>query len=89
VDISPEAQSTKIQFAKHLKLKKKEDQRVDTLILLRRGNKIPLEGVTETKLKAETEGMNPETAPPGDPCHKQPPNTNNIVDAKKSLLIGA
>ena len=36
---------------------KKEDQSVDTLILVRRGNKIPIEGVTETKLGAETEGM--------------------------------
>jgi hypothetical protein len=40
-----------------MKLKKKEDHSVDTLILLRRGNKIPLEGVTETKCEAETEGM--------------------------------
>jgi hypothetical protein len=32
-----------IQFAKHRKLKKKEDQSVDTLILLKRGNKIPKE----------------------------------------------
>ena len=40
-----------------MKLKKKEDQSVDTLILLRRGNKIPMEGVTETKFRAETEGM--------------------------------
>jgi hypothetical protein len=47
----------KIQFAKHMKLKKKEGQSVDTLILLRRGNKIPMEGVTETKCEAETEGM--------------------------------
>ena len=39
-----------------MKLKKKEDQSVDTLILLRRGNKIPMEGVTETKCGAETEG---------------------------------
>jgi hypothetical protein len=45
----------KIQFAKHMKLKK-EDQSVDTLILLRRGNKIPMEGVTETKCRDETEG---------------------------------
>jgi hypothetical protein len=29
---------------------------VDTSILLRRGNKIPMEGVTETKFGAETEG---------------------------------
>jgi hypothetical protein len=40
-----------------MKLKKKEQQRVDTLILLRRGNKITMEGVTETKFRAETEGM--------------------------------
>jgi hypothetical protein len=37
-------------------LKKKENKSVDTLILLRRGNKIPMEGVTETKLGAKTEG---------------------------------
>jgi hypothetical protein len=40
-----------------MKLKKKEDQSVDSLILLRRGNKIFMEGVTETKCGAETEGM--------------------------------
>jgi hypothetical protein len=39
-----------------MKLKKKEDQSVDTLLLLIMGNKIPMEGVTETKLGAETEG---------------------------------
>ena len=38
-----------------MKLKKKEDQSVDTLFLLRMGNKIPIEGVTETKFGAETE----------------------------------
>jgi hypothetical protein len=35
---------------------KKEDQIVDTLILLRRGIKIPIKGVTETKCGAENEG---------------------------------
>ena len=39
-----------------MKLKKKKDQSVDTSILLRRGNKIPMEGVTETKFGAEMEG---------------------------------
>jgi hypothetical protein len=39
-----------------MKLKKKEDQSVDTSILLRSGNKITMEGVTETKC-GETEGM--------------------------------
>jgi hypothetical protein len=38
-----------------MKFKKKEDQSVDTLILLRRGYKIPMEEVT--KSRAETEGM--------------------------------
>jgi hypothetical protein len=36
----------KIQFTDHMKLKKKEDQSVDTSVLLRWGNKIPMEGVT-------------------------------------------
>ena len=39
-----------------MKLKKKEDQSVDTSFLLRMGNKIPMEGVTETKFGAEMEG---------------------------------
>jgi hypothetical protein len=47
----------KIQFAKHMKLKKKEDQCVATSILLRRGNKISMEGVTETKFRGENQGM--------------------------------
>ena len=46
----------KIQFAKHKKIKKKEDQRVDTSLLLRIGNKIPMEGVTETKCGAKIKG---------------------------------
>jgi hypothetical protein len=39
-----------------MKLKKKEDQSVDTSYLLRMGNKIPMEGVTETTFGAETKG---------------------------------
>jgi hypothetical protein len=54
LDISPELRIPKIQFTKYMKLKK-EDQAVDTSILLRRGSKIPMEGVTETKYGAETE----------------------------------
>jgi hypothetical protein len=45
----------KIQFTKHMKLEK-EDQSADTSFLLRMRNKIPMEGVTETKFGAETEG---------------------------------
>jgi hypothetical protein len=46
----------KIQFPKHMKLKKNEDWSVDTMTLLRSGNKTPLEGVTETKFGAEMKG---------------------------------
>jgi hypothetical protein len=46
----------KIQFAKRMKLKKNEDQSVDTVPFLRIGNKTPMEGVTETKFGAETKG---------------------------------
>jgi hypothetical protein len=46
-----------------MKLKKKEDYSVDTLFLLRMGSKISMEGVTETKLRAEPEGMNIQRLP--------------------------
>jgi hypothetical protein len=39
-----------------MKLKKKEDQSMDTSFLLRMGDKTPMEGVTESKFRAETEG---------------------------------
>jgi hypothetical protein len=38
-----------------MKLKKKEDQSLDTLFLFRMGNKIPMEGITETIFRAEKE----------------------------------
>jgi hypothetical protein len=38
-----------------MELKKEEDQSMDTLVLLRRGSKIPMEGYTEAKCGAETE----------------------------------
>ena len=46
----------KIKFAKCMKLEKNKDQSVDTLPLLRIGNKTPMEGDTETKFGAETKG---------------------------------
>jgi hypothetical protein len=39
-----------------MKLKKNEDQSVDTLTLLRIGNKTLMEGITETKFVAEMKG---------------------------------
>jgi hypothetical protein len=38
-----------------MKLKKKEEQNVDTLVLLRSGIKLPTGGNTETNFGAETE----------------------------------
>ena len=46
----------KIQFTKHMKLKKKEDQSVDTSFLFRIWNKVPMERVTETEFGAKKEG---------------------------------
>jgi hypothetical protein len=39
-----------------MNLKKKEDPSMDTLVPLRRGNKIPMGGDTEIKCGAETPG---------------------------------
>jgi hypothetical protein len=44
----------KIQFDKRIKLKKNEDQSVDTVPLLRIGSKSPMERVTEIKFGAVT-----------------------------------
>jgi hypothetical protein len=44
------------QFVKHKKIKKKEGQHVDTSFLLRIGNTIPMEGITETKFGAKKKG---------------------------------
>ena len=40
-----------------MKLEKNKDQRVDTLPLLRIGNKTHMEGITETKFGAEMKGL--------------------------------
>ena len=45
-----------IQFTNHVKLKNKEDQRVDASVLLRRRIKILTKENTETKCGIETEG---------------------------------
>jgi hypothetical protein len=76
-----------IQFAKHKKIKKKVDQHVDTSLFLGIANKIPMEGLTETKFGAETE-EGPSRDCPRDPSHKQPPNPDTIVYASKILLKG-
>ena len=71
-----------------MKLKKNEDQSVDTLPLLRIGNKTPMEGVTETKFGAEKRMDHLETAISRDPSHNQPPNADTIAYTSKILLKG-
>jgi hypothetical protein len=56
VDIVPKLGMPKIQFMNYMKLKKKEDQSVDTWVLLRKGNKILTGRNMETRCEAETEG---------------------------------
>jgi hypothetical protein len=66
---------------------KKENQSMDTSLLLRMGNKIPMEGFTETKFGAETEEMTIQRLPyPG--THPINNNPDSIADANKILLTG-
>jgi hypothetical protein len=72
-----------------MKPKKNENQSVDTLPLLRIGNKTPLEGVTETKFGAVTKKMDHlETAISRDPSYNLLPNADTIAYTSKILLKG-
>jgi hypothetical protein len=72
-----------------MKLKNNEDQSVDTLPLLRIGNKTPMERVTETKFWSCDERMDHlETAISGDPSYNQLPSTDTIAYTSKILLKG-
>ena len=62
-----------------------EDQNVNTSTLLRRGNKIPLEEITETKCGAETKGMTIQRLLQLGICLIY--NHHIIVHNNKSLLI--
>jgi hypothetical protein len=59
VDISPEARNTQDTIFKAHETRKEDDgpKSVDTSVLLKRGNIIAMEGVTETKCEAATEGL--------------------------------
>jgi hypothetical protein len=56
VDISLEIYKTQDTICKHKKIKKREDQRVDTSFLLRIGNRMPMKGVIESKFGAKVKG---------------------------------
>ena len=62
---------------------------MDTLFLLNIGNKILIKGVTKTKFGAKTERMDyPETTPPGESSHNQPPNPDTIAQCQKDFAEG-
>jgi hypothetical protein len=67
--LAQEHRIPKIQFTDHMNLKKKY-QSADISVLLRRRNKIPMEGVTETKCGTETEAKAIQRLPHlGNPSH--------------------
>jgi hypothetical protein len=70
-----------------MKLKKQEDQRIDTSVLLRRRNKISMGGYKETKCRAETEGKALQRLSHLG-LHPIYRKASNIVDANKSSLTG-
>jgi hypothetical protein len=70
-----------------MKLKRKENQNVNSSTLLRRGKKIPMEEITETKCGAETKGMTIQRLLHLGICLIY--NHQNIVHNNKSFLIGA
>ena len=66
-------------------LKKKGEQSEDVLVFLRRGNKnIHRREYKDKVWSRDRRKGHPETAPPGDPAHIQPPNSD-----KKFMLTGA
>jgi hypothetical protein len=72
-----------------MKLKKNEDQSVDTLPLLRIRNKTPIKEVTDTNFGAEMKGWTiPETAASRDLSYNQPPNADTIAFSSMILLKG-
>jgi hypothetical protein len=72
-----------------MKLKMKEDQDVDTSVLLGRGNKIPMGVIRRQSMEQSLKEKPSRVCPPRDPSHIQLPNADIIVDANKSLLTRA
>ena len=69
-----------------MKLKKNEDQSVDTVPLLRIGNKTPMEGDKVWSCDKRMDHL--ETAISRDSPHNQLPNTDTIAYTSKILLKG-
>jgi hypothetical protein len=75
-----------IQFGKHKKIKKKEDQCMNTSFFLIIWNKISMEEVTETKFGAEIKGWTIQRLPHSDLYHNLPPKSDSIAYNIKILL---
>jgi hypothetical protein len=71
-----------------MKLKKKEEQSMDNSPLLRIGNKTPMEGVTETKFRADRNDRPSGHCHTRDLYHNQPSNANTIAYPSKIFLKG-
>jgi hypothetical protein len=69
----------KLQFAKHKKIKKRQDQWVATSFLLRIGNKIPMKEVTETTFWAKTKGWTIQRLPD--------PGIHSIISHQTQTLL--
>jgi hypothetical protein len=61
---------------------KKEDQSMDTSFLPRIGNKIPMEGVTETKFGAGTKGWTVQKLP-----HRRVGKVHPIISYQTQTLL--
>ena len=77
----------KIQFSKH-KLKKKEDESMDTSFLLRMGKNTHGRNYKVWSWDRRERKDYPETVPHGDLSHKQPSNPDTIAYASKIFLTG-
>jgi len=84
VDISPKAQIT---IHRLYEAQEEDDQSTDASLLLKRGNK----NIHRRGYGAETEGMAIQSLPHLgiQSIYTQPPNPNDIMDAKKYMLTGA
>jgi hypothetical protein len=63
-----------------MKLKNKEDQNVDTSFLFRMVNKIPMEGFTKTKFRADIEGKTTHRLPHFGICPIYNHQTQTLLD---------
>ena len=77
---------SKIQFAKHMKFKKKY-RSGDTLFLLRLANKTHMKGVVETKIGVQIEGRTIQRQPHS--CIHPISNPDTIAYSSKILLTGS